>query len=202
MRHAWLLSILLICVGTARADSLTSAPATKTDFHADGRHHPQRRDRRLQQIGVDRKFRQGPHCRGEAGDPQDRTYGGLVTAGGYFRGFLKQQSDLHITAFIDQKAISAGAMIAMACDEIVMQPHATTWRLRADCLTTTGLARFDGRGRACESGKSDLSDFSGQRLAQSSRSLLAPCDGSVGTEVHWMQDAQGNRKFADGPNAR
>src|SRR4051812_881390 len=46
------------------------------------------------------------------------TYGGLVTSGLEISQFLKQQNDLHVIGFIDKKAISAGAMIAIACDEI------------------------------------------------------------------------------------
>src|SRR4051794_32554000 len=44
------------------------------------------------------------------------TYGGMVTAGLDISQFIKQQNDLHTIAFVHRKAISAGAMIAMACD--------------------------------------------------------------------------------------
>jgi len=50
------------------------------------------------------------------------TYGGLVTAALDMSRYLKRQNNIHTIAFIDDKAISAGAMIAMACDEIVMIP--------------------------------------------------------------------------------
>src|SRR5687767_9559812 len=53
------------------------------------------------------------------------TYGGLVTAGLDISRFLKRQDDLRVIAFVDDKAISAGAMIALACDEIVMAPGST-----------------------------------------------------------------------------
>ena len=50
------------------------------------------------------------------------TYGGLVTAGLDISRFLRDQTDVHTIAFVKTKAISAGAMIAIACDEIVMSP--------------------------------------------------------------------------------
>ena len=50
------------------------------------------------------------------------TYGGLVTAGLELSRYLKQQDDLEIVAFVDEKAISAGAMVALACDAIAMEP--------------------------------------------------------------------------------
>src|SRR5262245_32864461 len=41
------------------------------------------------------------------------TPGGLVTAGLDISRFLKQQDDLHVVAFVDEKAYSAGIMIGM-----------------------------------------------------------------------------------------
>lgn len=52
------------------------------------------------------------------------TYGGYVDAGQAIVRFLKRQDDLHVVAYIPVKAISAGAMIAVAADEIVMEPGA------------------------------------------------------------------------------
>jgi membrane-bound serine protease (ClpP class) len=52
------------------------------------------------------------------------TYGGLVTSGLDISRFLKNQNDLHTIAYVNTKAISAGAMIAMACNEIVMAENA------------------------------------------------------------------------------
>ena len=51
------------------------------------------------------------------------TFGGLVTSGLDISRFIRGQSDLHTVAYVD-KAISAGAMDAVACDEIVMAPSA------------------------------------------------------------------------------
>src|SRR3954469_5418131 len=48
------------------------------------------------------------------------TWGGLVTAGLETSSFLKSQHEVHTIAYVNPRAISAGAMIAMACDEIVM----------------------------------------------------------------------------------
>jgi len=52
------------------------------------------------------------------------TYGGLVSAGLDISKFLKSQNEVRTIAFVSSKAISAGAMIALACDEIVMNPVA------------------------------------------------------------------------------
>jgi len=52
------------------------------------------------------------------------TYGGLVTSGLDISRFLKNQTGVHTIAYVGDKAISAGAMIAIACDEIVMRGSA------------------------------------------------------------------------------
>ncbi len=66
------------------------------------------------------------------------TFGGLVTSGLDISRFLRGQSDLHTVAYVD-KAISAGSMIAVACDEIVMAPSAVI----GDCAPIV----FDDGGR-------------------------------------------------------
>ena len=53
------------------------------------------------------------------------TYGGSLPPALDISNFIKRQDDLHVIAFVRDKAISAGALIAVACDEIVMAPHAT-----------------------------------------------------------------------------
>src|SRR5277367_1148793 len=47
------------------------------------------------------------------------SYGGLVTSGLDISRYIKRQNDVHTIAYVQDKAISAGAMIAMSCDEIV-----------------------------------------------------------------------------------
>ena len=53
------------------------------------------------------------------------TCGGIVTDGLEISRFLKRQTDLHIVAYVKDKAISAGAVIAMACNEIVVSNSAS-----------------------------------------------------------------------------
>ncbi|MFT3786251.1 MAG: ATP-dependent Clp protease proteolytic subunit [Tepidisphaeraceae bacterium] len=67
---------------------------------------------------------------------QINSYGGLVTAGLDIARTIKRQ-DIHVVAFIDEKAYSAGSMMAVACDEIVMEPSS----ILGDC----GVIRGDGQ---------------------------------------------------------
>jgi membrane-bound serine protease (ClpP class) len=50
-----------------------------------------------------------------------RTFGGLVSAGAAIKDALLA-SDVPTIAFVDRRAISAGALIALACDSIAMVP--------------------------------------------------------------------------------
>src|ERR1041384_201575 len=52
------------------------------------------------------------------------TYGGLSSAGLNISRFIKGLSDVQTIAYVNDKAISAGTMIALACDQIVMAPSA------------------------------------------------------------------------------
>src|SRR5262245_19122572 len=52
------------------------------------------------------------------------TYGGAVTAALELSQFIKSQTDVRTIAYVNSKAYSAGAMIAMACNQIVMTPVA------------------------------------------------------------------------------
>src|SRR5581483_7320630 len=66
------------------------------------------------------------------------TPGGLVTAGLDISLFLRGQNDLHIIAYVHPKAYSAGAMIAVACNEIVMAPSAAVGDCAPIVFSTDG----------------------------------------------------------------
>ncbi|MFW5798671.1 MAG: NfeD family protein, partial [Planctomycetota bacterium] len=48
------------------------------------------------------------------------TYGGLVAAAEEIIELFRDETELYILAYVDRKAISAGTMMALACDEIVI----------------------------------------------------------------------------------
>src|SRR5436190_1087390 len=54
------------------------------------------------------------------------TPGGLVTSALDISRTIRGLRDLRTIAFIDNKAYSAGAMIALACDEVIMVPNPST----------------------------------------------------------------------------
>jgi membrane-bound serine protease (ClpP class) len=125
------------------------------------------------------------------------TDGGLVTSGLDISRYLKNQTDLHVIAFVNSKAISAGAMIAMACDEIVMTPSGTL----GDCAP---IQVAEGQGvvpmGATERQKQEspiLSDFKESARRNGHDPLLACAMVSLPYSIHWVTDAEGHRKFVD-----
>ena len=125
------------------------------------------------------------------------TYGGLVTSALEMSRFLKRQDNLHVVAFVNDKAISAGAMIALACDEIVMSPGATIGDAAPISISPTG--RLEGLGPA-ERAKVEsplLADFYESAVRNKHDPLLAEAMVSVGRVVYWVEDGSGARRFVD-----
>ncbi|HEV7299546.1 MAG TPA: hypothetical protein VGN72_09300 [Tepidisphaeraceae bacterium] len=127
------------------------------------------------------------------------TYGGAVTAALDISRFLKQQNDLHTIAFVSEKAISAGVMIAMAADELVMAPGAMIG-------DSAPIAMGGGGGMqplpAAERAKAEspiLADFYDSAIRNGYEPLLAEAMVSVGRAVYWVENGQGQRKFV-GPD--
>lgn len=125
------------------------------------------------------------------------TYGGLVTAGLDLSRYLKNQRGVRTIAFVNDKAISAGAMIALACDEIVMAPSATL----GDCAPIQVAA---GSGTltmgAAERAKVEspiLADFDESARRHGYDPLLARAMVSAPVVVHWVQGPAGDRRFVD-----
>jgi membrane-bound serine protease (ClpP class) len=129
---------------------------------------------------------------------QINTYGGLVTSGLDISSFLKRQNDLHIIGFVDEKAISAGAMIALACNEIVMEPGSKL----GDCApivvnsTGTGLESV-GEAERAKMESPILADFYDSATRNGYDPLLVQSMVSVGRVVHWIQNDKAERKFVD-----
>lgn len=124
------------------------------------------------------------------------TYGGLVTAGLDISRFLKQQDDLHVIAFIDEKAISAGVMIALAADEIVMSPGSMMGDSAPISVGAGGLETL-GEAERAKAESPILADFYESAVKNGYDPLLAQAMVSVGRSVYWIENDAGERRFVD-----
>jgi membrane-bound serine protease (ClpP class) len=88
------------------------------------------------------------------------TPGGLVTSALDISRSIRGLRDLRTIAFIDNKAYSAGAMIALACDEVIMVPNAVI----GDCAPITFNRSGDlvGAAKAISPVLDDFRDSAGR----------------------------------------
>lgn len=120
------------------------------------------------------------------------TWGGSALSAIEISQLLKRQENVHIIAFVEQKAISAGALIALACDEIVMQPGS----MIGDCAPIVPGQQLEKTERAKAEGPI-LAEFADSAQQNGYDPLLVSAMVSVGRVVHYVENAAGERKFVD-----
>jgi membrane-bound serine protease (ClpP class) len=125
------------------------------------------------------------------------TYGGLVTAGLDISRFLKNQSDVRTIAFVgsNSKAISAGAMIAIACDEIVMAPGAMLGDCAPIAVDRHGDLMTMGKEERAKAESYILADFRDSAEQNGYDPLLVVSMVSTDVVVRWAQGPDGKRRF-------
>jgi membrane-bound serine protease (ClpP class) len=115
------------------------------------------------------------------------TPGGLVTAGLDISRFLKQQDGLHVVAFVDDMAYSAGIMIGLACDELVMEPGSFVGDSAPIALDAGGgLQKIEGAERA-KIESPILADFHDSAVKNGHDPLLAEAMVAYSRVVHWVE---------------
>ncbi|QOV91440.1 NfeD family protein [Humisphaera borealis] len=125
------------------------------------------------------------------------TYGGLVTSGLDISRFLKNQQDVKVIAFVNSKAISAGAMIALACNEIVMTPSGTLGDCAPIQVGPNGEAVSMEPTERSKAESPVLSDFRESAQRNGYDPLLAVCMVSLPYSAYWIENTSGQRKFVD-----
>lgn len=129
------------------------------------------------------------------------TPGGLVSSALDISRFLKQQQDLEVVAFVRNDALSAGALIAVACDAIYMAPLSKI----GDCAPIMtgmdgGLVQLGGAERA-KVESPILEDFRESAARNGHDPLLLESMVTVGRTVHYLQGPTGEYRFVHGEEA-
>jgi membrane-bound serine protease (ClpP class) len=127
------------------------------------------------------------------------TPGGLVTAGLDVSQFLKQQSDLHTIAYVHHKAYSAGIMVGLACNEIVMEPGSYIGDSAPIVMDSSGGLQTLGSAERAKAESPILADFYDSAVKNGYDPLLAEAMVSYGRTVHWVEkpNSSSNRRFVD-----
>ncbi|MCS7033711.1 MAG: hypothetical protein NZ561_06910 [Phycisphaerae bacterium] len=118
------------------------------------------------------------------------TWGGSALSALEISQLLKRQDDLHIIAFVEQKAISAGAMIAVACNEIVMQPGS----MLGDCAPIVPGMQLQRTERAKAEGPI-LAEFADSAHRNGYDPLLISSMVNVNRVVYFIESPDGTRRF-------
>src|SRR6202020_403982 len=111
--------------------------------------------------------------------------------------FLRRQNDLHVIAYISDKAYSAGAMIAVSCNEIVMAPSAVVGDCAPIIFDTSGHLEPMPAAERAKAQSPVVNDFDASAARNGySRELL---ESMVIAErvVHWAQSPTGEKRFVD-----
>jgi membrane-bound serine protease (ClpP class) len=125
------------------------------------------------------------------------TYGGLVTSGLDISQFLRGQSAVHTVAFVNSKAISAGAMIAMACDEIVMAPGSVLGDCAPIMLDQTGHMQGLPLAERAKLQSPILRDFEDSAKKNGYSPAVAEAMVRVETSVYLVRNDRGVEKAVD-----
>ena len=126
--------------------------------------------------------------------------GAVVAALRMSQTIKKERADLQFVAVVDQMALSAGAMLAVACDRIVMQPGS----LLGDCapilMGPGGLQTLTGAERA-KMESPILAEFNDSADRSGYDPLLMSSMVQYGVVVHYLQSPDGQRRFVGAADA-
>jgi membrane-bound serine protease (ClpP class) len=123
------------------------------------------------------------------------SYGGLVTSGLEISRFLKQQDDLKVIAYVTEKAISAGVMTAMACDEITMAPGTMLGDSAPIMVSPEGGLQTLGATERAKAESPVLADFLDSAERNHHDLLLAEAMVRIGPALYLVENDDHQRRI-------
>ncbi len=125
------------------------------------------------------------------------TPGGLVSAGLDISAFLRKQKDVHVVAYVNRYALSAGIMIGLACDELVMEPETKVGDSAPIAISSSGDLQSLGETERAKMESPILADFYASSVRNGYDPLLTSSMVTMNRVVHYVQSAKGEKKFVD-----
>lgn len=127
------------------------------------------------------------------------TYGGMVTSAlDICRTIKMLPADVHTVAWVQPKAFSAGAMISVACRQIVMGPSSRVGDCAPIIVSPTGGMQQLGEAERAKAESPVLQEFRDSADLNGHDRLLCRAMVTVGDEVWWVENPKTNeRKFVD-----
>ncbi len=133
------------------------------------------------------------------------TPGGLVTSALDISKLIKKLPDegVRTVAWVDDQAYSAGALISVASQEIVMSPAASLGDCAPIMVTPVGGLEDLGQTERAKAESPILQEFRDSAARNGYDQLLCRAMVTVGTETWWLENTGGNeRRFVDTPEKK
>ena len=125
------------------------------------------------------------------------TPGGLVSAAMDITHYLRSQTKVHTIAFVDNMAYSAGIMIGLSCDELVMSPQSHIGDCAPIMLTDNGGLQSVGETERAKMESPILAEFRESSVRNGYDPLLTSSMVSMRVVVHYIESPTGEKKFVD-----
>ena len=125
------------------------------------------------------------------------TPGGIVSAAQEITRYLRSQDKTHIVAFVEHQALSAGIMIGLAADELVMAPHSQIGDSAPIAIRSDGGLENLGETERAKAESPILADFYSSAIQNGYDPLLTSAMVSMKRVVHFVENAAGETKFVE-----
>jgi len=126
------------------------------------------------------------------------TPGGLVSSALEICTYLKNITDLKTVAWVKPSAFSAGAMISLACDEVVMASASKIGDCAPIVISPTEGIKELGKTERAKAESPILKEFLDSAHRRKYEPLLCEAMVRQGSEIWWMEDGPGGeRRFVN-----
>ncbi len=125
------------------------------------------------------------------------TPGGLVTSSLDIARFLRGQTDVHTIAFVTNEAYSGGALVALACDEVIMSPTSVLGDCAPIILSSDKRLEPLPPTERAKAESPVLADFRESARKNGFDPLLAEAMVRLDTPVHLLQSNHGERRVVN-----
>ncbi len=127
------------------------------------------------------------------------TPGGMVTSALDICNYLKNLTDMKTVAWVHPAAYSAGAMIAVSCDEIVMSSSSRVGDCAPIMLSPTDGLQSLGETERAKAESPILAEFRDAAHRHGYDPLLCESMVKIGSSIWWVENVKnGERKFIRG----
>lgn len=124
------------------------------------------------------------------------TPGGLVTSALNISQYLRSLDDMRVIAYVHEEAYSGGSLVAIACNEIDMQPGSALGDCAPIIFTPAGLQSMGETERAKEESPV-LADFYASANRNGYNPLLVSAMVRLHHDVYWIENAKGEKQFVE-----